>query len=155
MADAVGDIVSGDIEDSTYLQNTADDDVGMGMAGIVMIDRDPIEAGLKILLHLLHQVAREASQIGHFIGIFRRHNEAELMPILTAPLDKGLAVGLVLESRIGLSFLSVPVDPIPFEIAKMGIDRPSRRLGPFGATRSAFPPLDIEPDHPRLDRDTA
>src|SRR6516225_325619 len=130
-------------------------DVGMGMAGVVMIDRDPVEVCLQVLLHLSHEVARKSSQISHFTGILGRDNKAELMPIFTAPLDKGLAVGLVLESRIGLSFLAVPVDPIPFEIAKMGIDRPARRLGLLGAMRSPLPPLGVEPDDPRLDRDAA
>jgi len=117
MTDAVGDIVSGDIEDTASLQDTANDNVGMRMAGVVMIDRDPIEARLEVLLHLSHEIARKTSQIGHFIGIFRRHNEAELMPILTAPLDKGLAASLVLNSRIGLPLLAISIDPVPFEIA--------------------------------------
>ena len=42
MTDAVGDIVSGDVEDATLLQDAADDDVGVGMASVVMIDRDPV-----------------------------------------------------------------------------------------------------------------
>ena len=53
------------------------------------------------------------------------------MPILSAPLDKGLAVSLVLKRRIGLPFLAIPVDSIPFEVAKVRIDRFARRPGPL------------------------
>ena len=141
MTDAVGDIVSGDIEDTASIQDTADDDVGMRMAGVVMIDRDPIEARLEVLLHLPHEVARETSEIGHFVGIFRRHNEAELMPVLTSPLDECLAISLVLKGRIGLSFLAVAVDSIPLEVAKMGIDCLARRLGPLRTMQCPFPSL--------------
>jgi len=119
-----------------------------------MINRDPIETGLKILLHLPHQVAREASEIGHFIGIFWRHDEAELMPILTAPLNKGLAVRLAIESRIGFPLLALPVHSIPLEISKMGIDCLARSPGPLGTTRSLLPCRGIKLDDPRLDGDT-
>src|SRR5215467_12203937 len=128
MADAVRDIISGDIEDTASLQHTADDDVSMRMAGVVVIDRNPVEARLQVLFDLAHQVSREASQIGHFIGVFGRHDKAELMPIFSTPLDERLAVSFVLKSRIGLPSLPVPIDPIAFKVAKVGIDRLVRRL---------------------------
>src|SRR5581483_5583738 len=127
----------------------------MGMAGIVMIDRDPVEPRLKVLLHLPHKVAREALQIRHFIGVFGRHDKAELMPVLSTPLDKGLAVSVVLKSRIGLPSLPVPIDSIAFEVAKMRIDRLGCRLGPFHPMRLVLPPLRVELDDPRLDSDAA
>src|SRR5262249_16926325 len=49
MADAVGDIVAGNIEDVAVIEHTADDDVGVGMAGRPRSNRagwpDPIPSG--------------------------------------------------------------------------------------------------------------
>jgi len=44
MTDAVGDIVPCDIEDEdpAVIEDTAHDDVGMSMAGVVMVDCDPV-----------------------------------------------------------------------------------------------------------------
>ena len=154
MADTVGDIVACDIEDATLLQDTADDDVGMGMAGVVMIDRNPVEARLQILLRLSHQVTCKTLQIGHLIGILGRNNEAELMPILAAPFDKGLAVSLILKRRIGLPFLAIPVDSIPFEVTKVRIDRFGRRPGLCRTTEPPLPSWGIELHDPGLDCDS-
>ena len=140
MADAMGDIVSCDIQDTALLQDAADDDVGMRMAGVVMIDRNPVEACLQVLLHLPHKVAREASQVGHFVGIFRCHDKAELMPIFSTSLHKSLAISLVLNRRVGLPSLPVAIDTIPLEVAKMGIDRFARRLGPCSPCSWCFRP---------------
>src|SRR6516225_8234425 len=140
VADAMGDIISGDIEDAAFLQDTANDDVGMGMAGVVMIDRNPVEAGIEILLYLSHEVAGKTSQIGHFIGVFGRHDKTELMPIVSTPLYKSFAISFVLKSRIGLPSLPVPIDSIAFKVAKVGIDRLTRRLRPLSAMQRLFGP---------------
>src|SRR3954454_22471801 len=154
MADAVGDIVPGDAQDSALLQDTADDDVGMRMAGVVMVDRYPVEARLQILFHLSHQVACKTLQIGHLIGILGRNNETELMPILAASFDKGLAVSLILERRIGLPFLAIAIDSIPFEITKVRIDRFACRPGLCRTTERPLPSWGIELDDPGLDCDS-
>ena len=49
VADAMGDIVAGDVEDLAVVGDAADDDVGVGMAGVVMVDRDPVEPGAEVL----------------------------------------------------------------------------------------------------------
>jgi len=51
MADAVGDIVPCDIEDEdpAVIEDTAHDDVGMSMAGVAMVDCDPVQTTLKVL----------------------------------------------------------------------------------------------------------
>ena len=43
MADAMGDVVAGDVEDLAVVEHAPDDDMGVGMAGVVVIDRDPVE----------------------------------------------------------------------------------------------------------------
>jgi len=108
-----------------------------GMAGVAMIDRNPVEARLQVLLYLPHEIACEAFQISHFVGVFGRHDKAELMPIFSTPLDEGLAVRLVLNSRIHPSSLTLPIDPVAFKVTKVSIDRLARGLGPPGAVPKA------------------
>jgi len=123
--------------------------VGVGMAGVVMVDRDPVEARFQIQFHLTHEVTGEAAKVSHFGDILGRDDEPKLMTIFPPPLHKRLAVGLVLERRIGLAPIAVTRNTIPFKVTQMGIDGPAHcraHLRPPCAT-----PLRIEPDHPRLD----
>jgi hypothetical protein len=62
VANAVGDIIASDIENPAVTEYAADDDVGVGMAAVVMVDRDPVEAGGQIQFHLAHQVTGEAAK---------------------------------------------------------------------------------------------
>ena len=66
VTDAMGDVVAGNVEDTAVIEHAADDDVGVGMAGVVMVDRDPVEAGGEIQFHLAHEVTGEAAQVAHF-----------------------------------------------------------------------------------------
>jgi hypothetical protein len=75
------------------------------------------------------------------------------MPIFSTALDKGLTVSFVLNSRIGSTFLAIPIDPIAFEVAKMGIDRLASRLGPLSPTWLVLQPVGIQLDDSRLDSD--
>ena len=122
-----------------------------GWPGVVMVDRDPVEAGGQIQFHLAHEVAGEAAKVGHLGGILGRDDEAKLMAIFPTALHKGLAVGLVLESGIGLAPFAVPRDPVPFEVAEMGVHGPAHRRAHLRTPRAL--PLRIEPDHPCLDHD--
>jgi hypothetical protein len=119
------------------------------MAGVVMVDRNPVEAGIKIQFHLAHEVTGEAAKVIHFGCILRRHDEPELVAIAAAALHEGLAVGLVLESGIGLAPLAVTRNTIPFKVTQMGIDSPADRRSHLRTPRAT--PLGIEPHDPRLD----
>jgi hypothetical protein len=92
-------------------------------AQAVVIDGDPVEARVEVLLHPPHQVAGEAAQIVHLDRILRRHDEPELMAVLTPALDEGAAVRLVLEGGIGAALLAVARDAVAFEIAQMRVGR--------------------------------
>jgi len=105
--------------------------------------------GGEIQFHLAHKVTGEAAKVGYLAGILRRDDEAKLVAISPAALHKGLAVSLVLESGIGLTPLAVTRDPIPFEVAQMGIDGPAHR--PAHLRAPCAMPLRIEPDHPCFD----
>src|SRR5689334_10215556 len=152
MADTIGDVVPGDVEDAAIIEDATDDDVGVGMAGVVMVDRDPVEPCGEIEFHLAHEVAGEAAKVGHFSGILRRDDEPKLVAIFPTDLHKGPAVDLVLEGGIGLASLAIPGDAIPIEIAKMGVHRTAH--GRAHLRRPGTPTLRIEPDHPCLDHHT-
>ena len=123
--------------------------MGVRMAGVVMVDRDPVEAGSQIQFHLTHEVAGEAAKVSHFGCILGRDDEPKLMTISPTALHKGLAVGLVLESGIGLAPFAVTRNTIPFKVTQMGIDGPAHC--PAHLRPPCAPPLRIEPDHPCLD----
>ncbi len=150
VADAMRDIVPGDVEDFAVIGDAPDDDVGMGMTGVVVVDRDPVEPCAQVLFHLAHEVAGEAAQIAHLAGVFRRDDEPELVPVLPAPLDEGAAVRIVLNAGIGAALLAVAGHSVAFEIAQMGIRNLANRAAHLRAARSA---LRVEFDYPRLDDD--
>ena len=75
----------------------------------------------------------------------------KLMTILPAALHKRLAVGLVLERRIGLAPIAVTRNTIPFKVTQMGIDGPAHR--PAHLRTPCATPLRIEPDYPGFDND--
>ena len=52
-ANAVGDIVAGDVEGLAVLGDAAQEDMGVRVAGVVVIDRDPVELGPEVGFHLL------------------------------------------------------------------------------------------------------
>lgn len=156
MADAVGDIVTGDVEDAPVIEHAPHDDMGMGMAGVVMIDGDPIQVRPEVGFHLPHQVAGEAAQVAHICGVLRCHDEPELMAVVASALDERLAVGFVLDGRIAAAFLAVARHAIAFEITQMGIDRLG--AGPAAHLRPACArPLSLSGQlhHPRLHHDAA
>src|SRR5207244_12337075 len=90
VADAMGDVVAGDIEDAAVIEHAADDDVGVGMAGVVMVDRDPVEAGGEIQFTRATEVTGKATKVSHFGCILGRDDEAKLMTISPTALHTGL-----------------------------------------------------------------
>jgi len=153
VTDAIGDAVPGDVEDAAVIECAADEDVGVGMAGVVVIDSDPVELRAEILLHLPHQVAGEAFQVVEFGGVLGRDDETELVAVLAAAVEERLAVGLVFERRIGAALVAVARHPIAFEIAQMRDCGAGRNAAPVRAARAL--PLSGESHHPRLDHDAA
>jgi hypothetical protein len=150
VADAMGDVVARDVENLHIIGDASDNDVGMGMAGVVVIHGYPIEAGVQVLLHLPHEIAGEAAQIAHLAGVFRRDDEPELVAVLPAALDEFTAVRLVLDRGVGAALITALRNPVTFEIAQMCDGRFACEPAHFWAARSA---LGVEFDHPRLDDD--
>jgi hypothetical protein len=63
-ANAVGDVVAGDVEGLAVLRDAAQEDMGVRVTGVVVIDRYPVELCPEVRFHLLHQVARGGARIG-------------------------------------------------------------------------------------------
>ena len=67
----------------------------MGVVGVPMIHCDPVEPRSKVALHVLHELAREGSKVGHLARVLRRDREPEMMPVLFAPFGESFRVGVV------------------------------------------------------------
>ena len=60
------DIVAGNHKILAVITDPAHDDMDMGMFGVPMIDRRPVELGPHILFHLPHQITGEGFEVRHF-----------------------------------------------------------------------------------------
>jgi hypothetical protein len=121
-ADAVGDVVAGDVEQLALVGDAADDHVRVRVPGIVVIDGDPIEGGVEVLLHLLHELPREGLEVAELDAILGGDDEPELVPVLPAAVDEVLGVGLVVGRRVGVPALPVQGDALALQVAQVGGD---------------------------------
>ena len=119
LTNAMGDIVTGDVEDFAVIGDAAHQDMRVGMTGIVMIDGDPIELGLQINFHLLHQIAGRLADVSKLDAVLGGDDEAELVAIFSAPIKKGWPIRYITVSAIDLTSFAVAGDAIAFKIAKM------------------------------------
>ncbi|MGD9658856.1 MAG: hypothetical protein AB7U61_14670 [Methylocystis sp.] len=46
----MGDVVAADVEDFAVLREASNDDMGVGMAGVVMVDGNPVEPRVEVTL---------------------------------------------------------------------------------------------------------
>ncbi len=119
LAHAVPDVIAGDNEILAGVVLAAQQDVGVGMAGVVMVDGDPIEPGIEIGLHARHQPPRHALQIVIGGAVIGRDDEAELMPVAVAALQEGAAIGAIMRGIIELAGQPFAGDAIALQIAQM------------------------------------
>lgn len=95
----------------------------MRVIGIPVIDRHPVEAGVEVARHIFEEFARESAQISHLACVFRRHDEAEVMPVVFAARGEGIAIGLIRQGIEHLGVRSVTGDAIAFEIGDVAGER--------------------------------
>ena len=86
---AVADVVAGHDQVAPLIVAAADDDVGVGMAGVEMIHRNPVELGVEVALHLGEQVADEGLQVGEPGAVLGRDDEPELVRIALRSIEEG------------------------------------------------------------------
>ena len=99
---------------------TANDDVGMGMAGVEVIDGDPVELGIEVALHLRHEIANERLEIMQLGAVVGRHNEPELMRVGPRAFEKATAVDLVAPRIVQLTGLAIAGDTVALDVVEMG-----------------------------------
>ncbi len=110
------------------------------MAGIVVIDRHPIEFRAKVGLDAAHQIAGVFGEVGKIGGIFWRNDKAELVAIVLAAIKEGISIGAVLRGGIELATFAIARGAVALDVAQMG--------GPFAALPRAL-------DVPGFDDDAA
>jgi len=77
---------------TTLVFTAADDDVGVGVAGVEMIDSNPVELGVEVALHLGEQVADEGFQVRKLGSLISGDDKPKLMRVLLRPVEKGVNV---------------------------------------------------------------
>src|SRR6266436_2827360 len=114
----------------------------MRIVGVPVIDRDPIEPGPEIALHLGDEVAGEGLEIGHLGGILRRDDEAEVMAIVMAAPREGRGIGSVLrglrEALHMCAFSPPRVTPSRSRYAMWAASGAEREARPACRTTRAF-----------------
>src|SRR3546814_2239311 len=93
--------------------------MGMGMAGVEMIDRDPVELRPKILFHPRHQPAGQWLQILIVRAVLGADDEAELMAVVLGLFEPGVAANLIAFGSIELAAPALARRPVPLDIAPM------------------------------------
>lgn len=91
----MADIFACDNEVRAAFVDAAQHDMAVRVASVEVVDRDPVEPCLEVLFNLLHQSAHKGLQIIVLIGILCGYDEAELMPVLLAPFEEGIAIGAI------------------------------------------------------------
>lgn len=84
--DAMSDVVARDVKCLTIIGHTPNDDVGRITAEKVVINRDPVEPGAKVGLHLLHEITGGCAMIRELDTLLGRHDEAELVRRSSGPV---------------------------------------------------------------------
>jgi hypothetical protein len=136
---AFADIVAVDDQVATILGLAAHQYVDVRIVGVPMIDRHPVESGAEIVRHVVHQLAGEGAQVFHLCCIFRRDDEAEVVPIILAAIGEGFAIDIVSIPVEQAAFTAFAVNAVPLQIGEV----PGERCCPKVCA--------LLPDDPRLD----
>ena len=115
----MGDVIAVDDQILAQLISAIDNDMNMGMAGIKMVHRDPIELRSQVSFEFAHEVAGEAGEVAEFRTVLRRDDDAELVAIVLATIEEGIAVGPVLRRRIKPPALAIARGAVALNITQM------------------------------------
>src|SRR5262245_7449880 len=89
------DIIAGHDQILPLVISPANDDVGMRMPGVEVIDGHPIQLGVEITLHLGHQVANERLEVRKAGSLISRDDEPELVRVLLRPIQESTAIHVI------------------------------------------------------------
>ena len=103
----------------------------VGIVGVPVIDRHPFQLGAEVALRVRHQFPSEGAKIGHLTRVLGRHREPEVMPVVFAPSDERLGVGVVGSGVEHPSVGAVAGDTLALEVGD--VLRQGRRAKPAAA----------------------
>src|SRR6516165_4390558 len=119
LANTMGDVVAIDDQILAQFIPAVDDDMDVRVPGIEMVHCHPIELRSQVTVELAHEVAGEAGEIAELSPLFGRDDEAKLMAIVLAAVEKGIAVGPVLRRRIEPTTLAIARGAVALNITQM------------------------------------
>lgn len=93
--------------------------MGVGMPGIEVVDGNPIETYIEIMLHLRNQIADERLQIGEAVTILRSDDEAELVRVVLGTAEERRRVGRGIAGGVELPGLAVSGSAIAQDVLEM------------------------------------
>lgn len=110
-----GQIITRDHQVGTTMILTAHDDMRVGMAGVEVIDRDPVELRAEIVFHPRHQPPGQRLEVVIFRTVLGRDDEAELVAVAVPALAKlpaidDIGVGAVQCTRLPLACRAVALE---------------------------------------------
>jgi hypothetical protein len=88
-AQAVRDVATIQPDLPAAAVHTSDDDVSVGIVGVVVVNRSPLELATEVPLDPGHQAPHVLGEI-EIVGILRGDDDAKLMPLSMARLLEGL-----------------------------------------------------------------
>ncbi len=115
--------------------------MSVGVPGVEMIYRNPVEPSVEVGFHPGHEPARDVLEILVLDGVLGRDDESELMPVAVGPFEEGGTVGPVELRVIEVARQPFAGDPIALQIAQMDARPGSAAAGHL--------------DQPGLDHDAA
>jgi len=121
------------------------DDVGMRMAGVVVVDGDPIELRPKILFDLKHEPSGQGLQNRVLDRILGGDYEAELMAVAIASIEETRPLGAIPLGVIEGARLSFSRNTIALQVSKVGL------CATQGGWRQTYQPR-LDDDEPALRR---
>jgi len=117
--DAMADIIAGHDEVLALIVAATDDDVGVGVPGVEMVDGHPVELGVEVALHLRHEVARKWLQFGQQRPVIGRDHEPELVRVLLRAIEKGAAIGVVADGFVEPAWRALAVHPVAHDLLEV------------------------------------
>src|SRR5690606_31445009 len=116
-----------------HIVAAVDDDMHMGMAGVVVVDRYPIEFRAEVGFHLFHEIAGVGREVRQLRAVLERDDEPELVAVVLAALKEVVSVGPVLGPRIEPATLAVARGSVTLDIAQMRAGAAVLPCGPDAA----------------------
>jgi hypothetical protein len=116
----VTDVVAGDDEIGAVLRDAPHQQMHMVIVGVPMIDRDPVEPGAEIALHLADEVPGESLEVSHLGSILRPDDEPEMMSVVQAAARECHRVWAVLGGAEHVGLLADAGDAVTLQVGDMG-----------------------------------